>query len=341
MAAFGDIDLNILRGWRQRETPRLRQPHALPALAELIHVESGRAQTIHGPAILLGRYIPRNAPVDLLLGGLKDHQNYRLGAPHLQLHLDEDNTWWCRHLAPGTSTQIAGQRYEMDAPAAALNDHDELRLGVTRYRFKRRDLTLEQWREARQKLLARAERPALFLCRGGAPCGPFFYLDREATFLGKASPGQADFLADAPWEADAQPPAQPEINLAGLYPAERRHVAFLHACVHRRAAAEGSGEGEVFDFIPLATRHNTFINRQEASEEYSLTHGDEIGLGTILFYFHVPGAAEPDALRAPEPPEIFDWSRGGAPSFKEKLSPQEGATDAPEEPDIDEDKSDD
>lgn len=316
MGEFGEIDLDVLRGWRHREDPELRRPHALPALARLVHLKSGRVESLRGPDLLVGRYYPQNGPVDLLLGGLKEHELYRLGAPHLQMTMDENGQWSAGHLAPGTHTSVGPDELRNYNQKHLVSDGDVLTLGSAQYRFERASIDPMTWKNACKALLTSAEQPSLFMCRNGAPCGPKIAIPRDTVrVLGRTLPPPKDCRVHTPWGASRLQPEQPDVDLAGLYPDELKYIGYLHASIRR---LPGAGDAaQLFELTPLAPRQKTFINRQEISEPTLLYHGDELALGSVFFYLYCPDLAARIPRRSLEPPTLVDWSEGAPPRFDE------------------------
>lgn len=323
MGEFGEINLDILRGWRMARAPELRQPHALPALARLVHLDSGRVEHLHGPDLLIGRYYPPNGPVDLTLGGLQEHELYQLGAPHLQMTLNDDAQWSVRHLAPGTSTHVNEDRLETYNQHHIIEDGDALQIGCARYRFERLDIELAAWKTACRALLGSADTAALFLCRNGGPCGPTIELSAKTPMvIGRTLPSCEDLQVRTPWEHSAQKPAQPDVDLAGLYPSEAKYIGFLHAEIRAVAPSaariggeylESTSRASDFRVTPLTKRQKTFINRHEIGDSAVLSHGDELALGSNFFYFYCPDRGVQLTRRPLGAPTLVDWTEGATP----------------------------
>lgn len=318
---FGSINLDVLRGWSQTIDPQLRRPHALPALARLVHLDSGHVENLHGPDLLVGRYYPPNGPVDLVLSALQEHERYRLGAPHIQMTLDEAEQWSVSHLAPGTGTGVGADWFENFNQKHLLNDGDILTLGCARYRFERHEVELTTWKRECMALLKKAQKPALFLCRNGAPCGPMVELLPDATrVIGRTLPPSNNRMVLTPWDHSAQKPVQPDVDLAGLFPGEAQSISFLHAAIRpadlagrvTRADLDAAAQPAQFRVTPLATRQKTFVNRQEVSESTALKHGDELALGSVFFYLHCPQQKVQISRPPLRPPALIDWGEGSS-----------------------------
>jgi hypothetical protein len=305
MHGFGDIDLDVLRGWREQRNPGLQHEHTLPPLARLVRLDGDQIETIHGPDVLVGRYNPQHGPVDVILGGLEDHQNYRLGAPHLHLTLDDDH-WRVRSVTPGSRTLIDDQECSHGDEPRRLGGGTVITMGHVRYRFERSGLELGDWEAARERMLDEAGRPALFLCRSGGPCGPRAYLE-EATKLvvGRSFPDRATLAGEQSWDGHTPP----DWDLAGLYEVERKFIAFEHAHVERL--------NDAFELTPVASRRKTFINRLEILDTTPLSSGDEVALGSVLFYLHEPSDEPMPERKAIEPPAVIDWQEGSTPIIDE------------------------
>ncbi len=315
MQAFGDIDLDILRGWAERRDPALRQEHALPPLARLVPLESGIVETLHGPDVLVGRYHPQYGPVDVILRELEDHQNYRLGAPHLHLTLSDDGVWTLRTLSPGARTLVGEDELEAPNQPHPLDHGDVVTLGCVRYRFETSGLALGEWEEARARLLDEAGGPALFLCRRGGPCGPRAALDEaHPLVVGRSFPPPGAVPAGSAWDGRAQP----DWDLAGLYEEERKFIAFEHLRLE--------SIGGVWHAEPLAARRRTFVNRIDIIDVTPLSLGDELALGSVVFYLHQPAPGARPARKAIEPPAVVDWQEGSSPILDEAdaAKPEDG-----------------
>lgn len=338
MGEFGSINLDVLRGWEQASNPQLRRPHALPALARLVHLDSGRVEFLHGPDLVVGRYYALNGPVDLILGGLQEHELYRLGAPHVQMKLSDDNSgqWFVRHLAPQTETRIGSTRLDHYTQRYPIEDGELITIGCARYRFEREDVELSTWRKKCRELLASATQPSLFLCRAGGPCGPTIELSQTSSVvIGRTLPPSRDLSVRTPWDSELQKPVQPTVDLAGLYPGELQFISYLHASIRKessevcRSFARDSRETmspdssasdrppSPFAVTPLATRQKTFLNRHEIDERTQLSSGDELSLGSIFFYAHCPHLP----IRTPRQPfslpEVVNWSEDVVPALNE------------------------
>jgi hypothetical protein len=320
MGAYGNIDLDILRGWTQSRDPQLRRAHALPALGRLVHLDSDHVERLHGPDLLVGRYHPQNGPVDLIPNGLKDHETYRLGAPHLHLQMASDGQWTLRHISPGTRTIVGDDLLEDCDETHRLNHGDELTLGCARYLFESSGVGLQQWEDERRALLDSAEGPALFLCRRGGPCGPRFALDEDsAVLLGRTIPPGGNFRVDVPWFGAEHKPVPPDVDLAGLYPSERKFISFLHA-YFKRDAAESKGEScdessDAYQVVPVSTRQKTFLNRHEIIEPARLADGDEVALGAVFFCVRLSDSSTAVTRKTIEPPAVVDWGEESSPSW--------------------------
>lgn len=339
MTRFGDIDLDVLRGWAQPEDPRLRRAHALPALGRLVPLDSGQVESLHGPSLMVGRYHPQHGPVDLVLRDLKDHEAYRMGSPHAHLVLQDDGQWLVKSMSPITLTILENRSITPEDDFCALADGAELTLGAARYRFEYADTDLGHWEAARQELLASAGEPSLFLCRSGGPCGPRVSLRSDApTCLGRAYPSAAQFLP--PVGAANLPPSalRLDADLSGLFEHERKHVAFLHALVRTLPGdlrtlpaglhtVPGVVQAPQFELMPMSARQKTFVNRREVVEVQPVGHGDEIALGTVFFWLHCPGGPMIEVPRELETPVMVDWSDGESPALRQaRAARQTGAT---------------
>jgi hypothetical protein len=314
MDGFGDIDLDVLRGWREEIDPELRADHALAPLARLVSLDGEQVETIHGPDILVGRYLPQHGPVDVILGGLQDHQNYRLGAPHLHLTL-EDAQWRVRSVSPGARTLVDGEELLHGGGHGDLESGSEITLGQVRYRFERSGLELDEWDHARTQLLNNADGPSLFLCRRGGPCGPRVRLDEASTVVvGRSFPNRTTLAGEQSWDGRTAP----DWNLAGLYEAERKFIAFEHAHFE-------SVDGAI-ELTPVTSRRKTFVNRLEIIDTTPLSFGDEIALGSVIFYLHEPNDDATPERKAIEPPAVIDWQEGSTPIVDE-TSPDQASPD--------------
>jgi hypothetical protein len=330
MAEFGDIDLDVLRGWREEIDPALQAEHALPPLARLVALDAEQVETIHGPDVLVGRYNPQYGPVDVILGGLEDHQNYRLGAPHLHLTLG-DGQWGVRSVTPGSLTLIDGEELAHGDQRRLLESGSVITMGHVRYRLERSGLSLDEWEDARARLLNDPEqindpdlnagdRPALFLCRRGGPCGPRIYLDEASQLVvGRSFPDRATLAGEHSW--DGRTP--PDWDLAGLYEAERKFIAFEHAHLDTLDSLDTAGRR--VELTPVASRRKTFVNRLEIIDTTPLSSGDEIALGSVIFYLHEPSDDAMPERKAIEPPAVIDWQEGSTPILDESGVDQAGA----------------
>ena len=315
MSEFADIDLDVLRGWREHRDPELRQAHKLPPLARLVSLDGEKVETIHGPDVLIGRYNPQYGPVDVILRDLQDHQNYRLGAPHLHLTLQSDSRWSLRSISPGTRTLVDGEEISQPNELCAIESGAELTIGCVRYRFETSGLALSAWEDARNRLLNGAAGPSLFLCRRGGPCGPRVALDEHgALVIGRSFPGRATLAGDHSWDGHCQP----DWDLAGLYEEERKFIGFEHAHVDK--------SDRVWRLTPVTSRRRAFVNRLEIIDTTPLSSGDEVALGSVIFYLHEPGDAAPSERKAIEPPAVIDWQEGSAPILDEASEPQDDAS---------------
>lgn len=299
------LDLDALRGWRELRDPTLRASHRLPALARLILLDHrDRPQDsyeIHGDDLLLGRFQPHYAPVDLAFHRLKDHELYRLGAPHIHLAIHNDS-WQLQALSPQSITALNDRLVPELRSPNPLKDGDLLTLGVTRFRFETAQSSRSSWLQERARLLAQVDAPALFLKRDGSPCGPYRTLSQdEPLLLGRTFPEPGLLPGTKDWPAaDAN-----TWDLSGLYDHERRHLSFRHARIqlqHGRWVIE-----------PLTGRQRTFVNRIAISSPIPLEAGDEIGLGNVLFRFHHPHRSIDDSTPR-YVPAVPDWSEGIPPA---------------------------
>lgn len=299
------IDLDVLRGWKERRDPTLREEHRLPAVAELVQLGDGDRPeyrySIHGADLLLGRYQSRYAPVDVLLHRLRDHQTYQLGAPHVHLGREDDH-WQIRVLSPRTTTTVDDSALDHYDDPVELTDGTVVTLGNTRFRFRTTGVSLPEWRQARQQLLSEVDEPALFLKRRGGPCGPFCRLDEQTPLvIGRTHP-RPGLLPDTDHWPD---PDELNWDLSGLYDFERKHVAFRHAVVELNSGR--------WTLRALSTRQRTFVNRIAATGTVALKTGDEIGLGSVLVRFHHPHRSL-ESSRPRHVPAVVDWSEGKPPS---------------------------
>jgi hypothetical protein len=312
MQDFDDIDLDVLRGWSESRDPQLRAEHRLAPLARLIKLDGDQVETLHGPEVLVGRYHPQHGPVDVILRGLQDHENYRLGAPHLHMTLGEDAQWTLRSVSPGVESQVGEQVVGGPNQPHPIDDGDILTVGCARYRFETSGLTLAEWEAARAHLLAGADGPALFLCRRGGPCGPHVQLaDEQALVVGRSFPKPDQLPGGRSWEGWQQP----DWDLAGLYEDERKFIAFEHAHLEQR--------GPSWHLRPVASRRRTFVNRLEIIDATPLSGGDEVALGSCLFLFWEPSRADTAARKAIEPPAVVDWQEGSTPLLDEASEPDQ------------------
>lgn len=293
------IDLDVLRGWEERRDPELRRSHRLPALGELVQLsEAGdpvARYPIRGPELLLGRYRARHGPVDLAFPYLKDHQAYRLAAPHARLQCNQDQ-WRLDVVSPRADTRVEGQAREHLHDPIELEDKTTITLGVTRFRFRTSDVSVAAWREIRDALLNQVGEPALFLKRRGGVCGPFRRLDEQRPMtIGRTHP-EPGLLPDTDrWPA----PDREGWDLSGLFDHERKYVGFRHLVVEL-----DQGRWTVRG---LSSRQRTFINRVAVSGPAVLKSGDEIGLGSVVLRFHHPHRSV-ESSRPRHVPSVVDWS---------------------------------
>ncbi|MGM0556605.1 MAG: FHA domain-containing protein [Myxococcota bacterium] len=303
-----DIDLDILRGWAERVDVEVAETHALPALAQLVRIgdESDEIETIHGPDVLIGRHANQYGPVDLIPSGLEDHENYRLGAPHLQLTRAADGSWLARSVSPRASTKIDGQTLVAPDGSRPIEHGAELELGVVRYRFEIASDTLDRWKARRSELLASAEGAALFLMLRGGPTDVSYLLDESSScVVGRSFPAAGELLKEAPWdELD-----QPDWDLSALPDVLRKFVAYRHAEIVQH---DGT-----WWLRSLANRHRTYLNRELFDEHVRLSAGDDIGLGSTLLLFHAPDEGE-KLPRPIEPPAVVDWQEDSSPILDEE-----------------------
>jgi hypothetical protein len=299
------IDLDVLRGWREDRDPALRQRHQLPMLAELVELGPGEKPTgaisLHGPDLLLGRFQSHYAPVDIGFRHLKDHQLYRMGAPHV--HLSHDGQGWSVEvLSPQARTAINGNGISHLHDDHHLRAGDLLTLGVTRFEFRPTDMPLKRWDDARRRLLEQVDEPALFLKRRGGLCGPHMQLGQgEPLILGRTYPAPGTLPRTEKWPA----PDARRWDLSGLFDEERKFISFRHA---RVSLQKGQWTIE-----PLSNRHRTFVNRIGITGTVALQSGDEIGLGSVLIRFHHPHRSL-EYSRPRHVPTVVDWSEGRPPS---------------------------
>lgn len=318
---MNDIDLDVLRGWAEAIDESLRQPHELTPLARLVPIDAGpdaRVETIHGPDVLMGRFHPQYGPVDIIPRGLQDHQNYRLGAPHLQLSAAGACEWTVRSLSPGATTLVGDESIDQPSELCPITDGDRLTLGCVSYRFELSGVDLDEWERERLRLLDAGSGPALYLGRRGGPCGPRFELDgRDAVVLGRSFPRDGVLSGDHQW--DGLP--QPDWDLAGLHGAERKHIAFRHARLRR--------DGERWSITPLSMRHKTFVNRAEILDSTPIEVGDEIALGPIILFLHEPDSDAAPRRMAIEPPAVVDWGEGSTPILEEPSDVDQPTEESP------------
>ncbi len=299
------IDLDVLRGWREDRDPALRWRHQLPALAQLIPLGPGDENSgpidLHGPDLLLGRFQSHYAPVDVGFRQLRDHQLYRMGAPHVHLSQDEQG-WLVEVLSPQAKTMINDRMVSHLHDDQRLEGGDILTLGVTRFEFRPTGVPLERWTAARGRLFERVAEPSLFLKRHGGCCGPFIGLGEGAPLtLGRSFPRPGTLPHTDRWPL----PDERRWDLSGLFDEERKHISFRHA---RVALKKGQWTIE-----PLSSRHRTFVNRIGISGTIALQSGDEIGLGSVLIRFHHPHRSL-ESSRPRHVPTVVDWSEGRPPS---------------------------
>jgi hypothetical protein len=291
------VDLSVLRGWSEPRSAMLRAEHLLPCLATLSLEEAHDAALVlgvYGPEVLVGRYHPPHGPVDLLPTGLRDHELYKLGAPHARLKLEDDGGWSIRPLAPSMVTLVNGVSVRA-GDVAALGERSRIVMGVTAWRFERCEVTLGQWERLAHDLLQTEGGAALFLKRHGGLCGPRLKLEPgSSSVIGRHSPRSA-----------------PEWELSGLPEHERRHIAYRHAQL--RPVSQG------WEIVPLTERHRVYINRQAISGPTRLNPGDEVALGSVLFHFHYPAGGEAPWRKNLQMPSLVDWKLDGAvPTRKEQ-----------------------
>ena len=304
-----DIDLDILRGWTERRDVELGDTHELPELARLVRPNAservGRVEAIHGPDVLVGRHANQYGPVDLIPMGLEDHENYRLGAPHLQLTLSEDGAWFVRSVAPRAETTIDGERLSSTDEPRRIEHGAELCLGVVDYRFELCDVDLDAWKRRRAEVLDAADGPSLFIMVRGGPIRVHRRLDSsEACVVGRSFPGAGELFREAPWDGQSQP----DWDLSGITQHLRKFVSFRHAEIRFR-------EDEWW-VRSLTRRQRTFLNRESIEGHTRLSSGDDIGLGSLLLLFHVPD--DTDAAPRPlEPPAVVDWQEDSSPILDE------------------------
>ena len=308
---MGDIDLDILRGWSERTDFELSATHALPPLARLVRVggQSGVVETIHGPDVLMGRHANQYGPVDMIPDGLEDHENYRLGAPHLHLTRAEDARWRARSVSPRAYTAIDGQGLSATDGPVEISDGAHLTLGVVEYRFEITSTSLEEWTSERSDLLARSGGPSLFLMLRGGPTDVWYELDPDTScVVGRSFPEPGELLRVAPWdELD-----QPDWDLSALPEGLRKFVAYRHAEVVFHDGA--------WWVRSLANRHRTYVNREVFDDHSRLTSGDDVGLGSTLLLFHAPDQEE--AVPRPiEPPAVLNWQEDSSPILDEEDEP--------------------
>ncbi len=296
-----DVDLDVLRGWSEHRDPALQKKHHLPALASFVLLDEDDQPLfryrIYGPDILVGRFQARYAPVDLLFSGIEDQQIFRLGAPHAHLSCDF-TSWKFQVLSPRSTTLVDGQPLEHLHKAKVLTGKEVITLGVTRFRFETDHVASADWRAERQNLLDTLDSPALFLKRSGGICGVYHGLSEdEPLVVGRSFPKPGQLGAPDIW------PVRDENfwDLSGLYDFERRYIAFRHAQIEK--------SGQEWTIAPLSTRQRIFVNRIAISEKVTLTPGDEIGLGSILFHFHHPAESK-TRQRQRHVPAVVDWSEG-------------------------------
>lgn len=299
------VDLDVLRGWSEDRDPTLQAPHRLPALAELVQLDDdgdpARRYTIHGPELLLGRFQSQYAPIDLSFSALRDHESYRLGAPHAHLSF-ENEQWKLQALSPRCETRVDGDVISHLHNPRAIDDETIVELGVTRFVFRTDHTGFDAWRKARRNLLDPIDQPALFLKRSGGICGPHCLLEpSQSQVVGRSFPEPGQLPDTGSW-----PEPDPEMwDLSGVYDHERKHIAFRHALItmHR----------DRWTIRPLSSRQQTYVNRIAISGRAPLEGGDEVGLGSVLFRFHHPQQAA-DTEQPQHVPAVIDWSEGRPPA---------------------------
>ncbi len=288
------FELDVLRGWREVRDAELAAEHRLPKLAELVQVRDvqagggvsgggwagveGERIGIYGPDVILGRFQPQQGPVDLAPGRLEDHENYRLGVPHLYFRFDVLRGWKMRLLTSQAATRLDGEEIDDLARTYPVRSGSVLELGVVRFVFEsyaQGAEELEAWLEARRRLVEEVGGPALYLKRNGGICGPCFRLEAGKTaVIGRTAPGKGEIPGTARWSDRA---ALPDWDLAGLEEGLRKYIGFRHA---KMRYAEGSWWVE-----PVSLRQWTYVNRVRIRGMTKLQSGDEIGLGSVLFHF--------------------------------------------------------
>lgn len=300
------LDLDLLRGWREQRDPSLRSSHLLPALARLTLVAGDpeditlapQSWELHGPNIYIGRYHANNGPVDLSLDGLLDHEIYKLGSPHARLMLHERGYWTLKALSPSRRTSLAGEVLLHTQPASPLGHRQHITLGEVTLRFEvLGEQAFTSWRQRVKDVLRVQERPALYLKRQGGICGARMLLTPgSACVLGRSYPREGDFVRPAHWDiSDVL-----DWDLGNLYEHERRHIAFRHAVIRPLNSND-------WEIEPLSARHHVTINRLPITDARALQPGDEVGLNSVLFHFHHPRAQEPSTLDTIKLPKLIDW----------------------------------
>lgn len=278
--ALKTLDLNVLRGWRETTSTIDLREHLHAPLARLIRRQPGISppvEALHGADILVGRYAPQLAPVDLLLGSLEDHERFQIGSPHLRLWLTEDDRWLVRALSTDALTAVDGRALTpRDAPRV-LPAGSELHIGGVRYRFEPADTPRSAWRALqRTRLASVGDSAALFVkVRGGLTTLGRRLNPANPCVVGRGFPDAGQLGSPrGPWSDYAQP----DWDLGGLPDPLRTFIGYRHLRVDHDAHG--------WSLLPLSRRQRTTLNGRLVDEKTPLESGDQIGLGATLLYFH-------------------------------------------------------
>lgn len=294
------FDLDVLRGWKEIRDDGLRSEHALPALGVLVchegDPEQRREFSLHGPETYVGRYHPQNGPVDVILGGLEDHEVYRLSAPHARFVMSARGDWSVRPMSPAATTNLNGTPLIDTRQQYSLKSGDTVTLGALDFHFRSTGVSYDEWLAKKKQILVGEDKTGLFLMRAGGICGPNILAAKGGRItVGRSFPRRGD-LAQGPWRSEEQP----DWDLARLFEWERKFIGFLHAAIKQ--------VDDQWYIEPISQRQRTFVNRLEVSGETPLMPGDEIGLGSVLFHFHDPSdiRASTESHTA-ELPAVVNW----------------------------------
>lgn len=248
-------DPELLQGWRIEDPHELQAAHPLPALLELEVLRSGTPTgtvfSLRGPAATVGRYTPQTGPVDLDLGSLQEYERLHIGLPHIRVGRELDG-WRVEALTPYYPTFLNGE--PLQSGSAPLPDSALLVLGDVSFR-------VQQGRAGSAPPPARPREAALWLKRDGAPTATLLPLRAPDLAVGRFSPRTGTV----------------ELDLGALPDAERVHIARRHARLW--------WTDERWQIEPLSNRP-VFINRGAPLQgQHTLTTGDEVALGNVLFLF--------------------------------------------------------